>query len=292
MKKKIIAICLLFCFLFPQTALALDDVTVQRDDPLTEITMSGNALPNTWVTMKVTDTDGTIWYFGSQKSEADTSYTFTMDLSGAALPLDVTLSYADHVETAVIQAEKEVIYKSDFTDIRGKWYEETVDFLAGKGIVKGRSETIFDPDSKITRAEFLTLLARCVSADVSAAKDSGFADVDTKAWYAKYINWGAEEGIIRGYSPELCGPNDPITREQMAVMVTRLAAAENISLTVVQEKPVFKDGDAVSRWAKDAMDTVQKAGLLLGYPDGTLQPQGNATRAEAATVVKRLYDKF
>lgn len=161
-------------------------------------------------------------------------------------------------------------------DIQGHWAEPTIQKMADAGIVSGNPDGTFNPEGKITRAEFATLL-------VKAYKLSGSGKVftDTTSHWAKdYIAIASANGIVNGYSDSIFGPNDPITREQMAVMIVKTAQLEPSSTPLS-----FTDSARVSAWASTAVATAFANKIIKGLPDGRFAPQDNATRAQAAVVI-------
>lgn len=178
-----------------------------------------------------------------------------------------------------------------FTDIKGNWAEEHINYLFSKGLINGTGKDTFSPGSSVTRAEFVKLLVSTMGkVDLTGAKNMGFKDVADGQWYTPYINYAAEKGIIGGVDKGNFGPNEKITREQMAVMVLNFADAMNIKFEMINKAVDFKDGDKISGWAKKPISIVQRAGLINGKSDGGFYPKGTATRAEAAKMIRLLVD--
>lgn len=163
------------------------------------------------------------------------------------------------------------------TDISGHWAENAINSLVARGVVSGYPDNTFRPENQITRAEFATMVVKTFELPVQAGKV--FADTGD-SWAKDYISTAYAAGIISGYSEDRFGPNDLITREQMAVM-----AAKAANLDLVSEEISFTDSQSISSWAREAVAATVKAGIIKGYPDNTFRPQGNATRAEAVTVI-------
>ncbi len=162
-------------------------------------------------------------------------------------------------------------------DIAGHWAESTIRQMADRGVTKGYPDKSFQPDKNITRAEFAVFLVKAFNLE---QKDGGIFKDTIDHWAKDDIITVAIDGIIGGYDAERFGPNDLITREQMAAMIVRAK-----KLTVAEEILSFADTPDISAWAKAAVATATKNGLLSGYPDNTVKPRGNATRAEAVTVI-------
>jgi len=162
------------------------------------------------------------------------------------------------------------------TDIKGHWAEATIVELIKLGAISGYPDHTFKPNNNITRSEFVSILVKAFQLESTNGKV--YADT-ANHWAKTAISTAAELGIVNGYSETTFGPNDPITREQMAVMIVKAA-----KLPLVTEGKTFKDSSDISGWAAPSVDTATSNGLISGY-DGSLRPKGNATRAEAATVI-------
>ena len=169
-----------------------------------------------------------------------------------------------------------------FADVaEGNWFYEAVYYCYDKGYFKGTSAGEFAPGETMTRAMFATVLYR-IAGEPEVAEGSSFADVEKGKWYSDAIAWAAGEGIIDGYGNGLFGRDDPVTREQMAVLFWRYAGkpeAESGDLSA------YSDADRISAWARDAVSWAVIAGVMNGNGDGTLDPRGDATRAEVAQIV-------
>ena len=169
--------------------------------------------------------------------------------------------------------------KVTLTDIAGHWAQADIQKLVAAGAISGYPDKSFKPNNNITRAEFAVTLVKALK----LAPKSGKVFNDTANHWAKdYIATAQAYGIISGYSDTKFGPNDKITREQMAVMVTKaanLAAKDNAKIT---------DSAKVSAGAKDAVVAASSNGVISGYPDGSFKPKANATRAEAASMIVKI----
>ena len=116
-----------------------------------------------------------------------------------------------------------------------------------------------------------------------AAGDGSFSDVEAGTWYTDAVNWAAEKGIVKGYGDGTFGPEDDITREQMAVILYRYAQYKGYEVTATGDLSTFNDGAQTSDWAVEAMKWAVGSSLLQGYA-GNLNPTGTATRAEVAQI--------
>lgn len=184
-----------------------------------------------------------------------------------------------------------------FKDIpSGAWYKGHVYDLVSKGIINGKATDVFDPEGKVTRAEFAKILATASMENIdNYIGDSGFNDVATTAWYCRYINWASQNEIVNGTGNGLFSPNAPITRQEIAVMLYRcIAMLEDEGRTLPTEGApiIFSDASLIQSWAETAVDTMVRAGIINGYEDSTFRPNNTATRAEAAKMVDVFLDSI
>ena len=173
-----------------------------------------------------------------------------------------------------------------FTDVaEDAWYHDYVYDLVYRGVVNGMTATTYEPEGKLTRAQFVKLLA-CSLADAETLKTyegkHPFKDSEGH-WAEAYIAWAKDKGIVEGVSATEFDPEAPITREQMATIFGRYALKQGIELPKdAAPAESFPDADKISEYAREFVELMRIAGILNGYEDGTFRPQGNATRAEAA----------
>ena len=171
-----------------------------------------------------------------------------------------------------------------FSDVAADaWYGEAVMYCRDNGLMNGTSQTTFTPDATMTRAQLCAVFYRMAgSPEVSGA--DAFADTPAGAWYEDAILWAGQNGIMSGYTAASFGPNDPVTRAQIAAILWRYAgqpdsdAAEN-----------YTDETSIPSWADTAVDWAQASGTITGMADGSFQPNGRATRAQVAVILMR-YD--
>ena len=173
-----------------------------------------------------------------------------------------------------------------FTDVaEDAWYHDYVYDLVYRGVVNGMTATTYEPEGKLTRAQFVKLLA-CSLADAETLKTyegkHPFKDSEGH-WAEAYIAWAKDKGIVEGVSATEFDPEAPITREQMATIFGRYSLKMGIELPKSDNAAgSFPDADKISEYAREFVELMRIAGILNGYEDGTFRPQGNATRAEAA----------
>ena len=173
-----------------------------------------------------------------------------------------------------------------FTDVaEDAWYHDYVYDLVYRGVVNGMTATTYEPEGKLTRAQFVKLLA-CSLEEAETLKtyegQHPFKDSEGH-WAEAYIAWAKDKGIVEGVSATEFDPEAPITREQMATIFGRYALKQGIELPKSDNAAgSFPDADKISEYAREFVELMRIAGILNGYEDGTFRPQGNATRAEAA----------
>jgi hypothetical protein len=194
-------------------------------------------------------------------------------LGGVVSGNTVTVEVDHFTKFAVLAVEEE----QTLIDIRGHWAEGNIKQLVEIGAIGGYPDRTFKPNNRITRAEFATILVKAFELQPQPGKV--FADT-AGHWARDTIATAAHYGIVNGYDADTFGPNDNITREQMAVMVINAAG-----LTPETAELSFADSSSVSAWAREAVATAVKNEIINGYPNNTFRPLGNATRAEAVTVV-------
>ena len=178
----------------------------------------------------------------------------------------------------------------NFTDINGHWAKEHILFTVSRGLFSGTSETTFSPNTTLTRGMFVTALGRLAGIDPADYQNRKFTDVKANAYYSPYVNWAVSKGIVSGTTSTTFAPDSNITREQMAVIMKNYAVKMGYSIPKTLEAVTFADNAQISSWAKDAVKAMQQAGVLSGKENNRFDPQGNATRAEAATVLHRFVE--
>lgn len=281
------------------------------------VVITGKTSPESWVPIKVLDEEKNIVLFDSGK--ADSKGDFVLDFKipdNAPGILTVVVGEGRDVETAIIngppeeekpskpssgggggggiiepvidqegQEEKEIEEESGealeppmvLTDVAGHWAEKNIDKLVGLGAISGYPDGTFKPENKITRAEFTAIIVKAFN--LTPQRGKVFADT-ADHWARDSIAVAASYGIVNGYDENTFGPDDTITREQMAVMIVKAARLEP-----VEAKLAFTDSNSISDWAEESMAAAIGNGIISGYPDNTVRPQGHATRSEAVTVI-------
>ena len=189
---------------------------------------------------------------------------------------------------------------SAMTDIEGHWAEESIGWVMEQELFNGVSETEFSPDGSMTRGMFVTVLGRYAGIDPEDYQDwylpGLYEDVPAATYYAPYINWATRFGIANGVEAGKFSPDTPVTREQMATLILRFAGVYSLEITQLTQEvvEVFTDEASVSEYARDAVESMWQTGLLNGMrqEDGTyiFSPKTNATRAQCATIFRRIWD--
>ena len=208
--------------------------------------------------------------------KGDGKYTFQMPASKVTV---------EAVFTAV-EPEPEGLPFTDVTS--GDWFYDAVAYVYDKGMMEGTTDTTFAPAMNLTRSMIAQVLYN-LEERPEAPGAAGFPDVAAGAWYADAVNWAAARGIVKGYDTGAFGPEDSVTREQLAAILYRYAQAKGYDTTqggmAVRE---FSDSASISDWAQEAMAWAVNAQVLSGKGNGVLDPQGTATRAEVAQMFYNL----
>ena len=213
----------------------------------------------------VTDRDGK-----SVELTAKPDGTYTFQQPSGKVKIEVTYK---RVETP---------WNNPFADVSERgWYYEAVRFAQERGLMNGYSNGRFGANDTLSRAQLAQILFNKEGRPgVDYLLD--FSDVGGRSWYAEAVRWAASQGIVSGYGNGTFGPNDPITREQLAVMLWRYSG----SPAAASKELDFNDESQISGYALEAMRWAVENGILNGYGDGRLGPKGQATRAQAAQILK------
>ena len=178
-----------------------------------------------------------------------------------------------------------------FADVSSSdWFYNDVRYVYEKGIMDGTGADRFSPNAPLTRAMIVTILYRMAgSPAMSGASD--FKDVDSNKWFAKAVAWAAANGIVNGYGDSLFGPNDPVTREQLAAILYRYAVYGGMTAVTLEENlGSFADTAQLSAYAIQAMNWAVGQGLINGS-GSNLVPKAQATRAQVAAIIHRYLER-
>ncbi|MEA5038625.1 MAG: S-layer homology domain-containing protein [Clostridiaceae bacterium] len=223
-----------------------------------------------------------IWYLGSDGELSQIACVYS-EASG-------TITFeTDHFSYYAIGYDESAGWANPFKDVLADaWYYKSVAFVSTRGLFNGTSDTIYSPDAGMTRAMFVTVLGRLAGVDQSQYTGSGFDDVADGSWYSAYVAWASKEGIVNGYGNRLFGPDDFVTREQMAAILARYAEVMQIELPGTKNGlTLFADSNKISGWAEEPVRLMQAAGILQGSGDNRFNPKKTATRVEVAAVLMR-----
>lgn len=221
---------------------------------------------------KLTVTDGSGKTVSTVK-KSDTVYTFTMPASA----VKVGVSYVKATETPS---------KTKFNDVSANdWFASAVDYVTGKGMMNGTADNTFSPKAHTTRGMVVTVLYRLENQPSTSA--ASFTDVASGAYYANAVAWANANGIVSGYGSGKFGPNDKVTREQLAAILYRYAQYKKYDVSGAKSLDGYTDAQSVSSYAVPALQWANAAGIVTGKSGSKLDPKGNATRAEVAAMLMR-----
>ena len=171
-----------------------------------------------------------------------------------------------------------------FSDVAADaWYADAVTYVRDNGLMSGTSDTTFTPGGTMTRGMLVTTLYRMAGSPSLENEDLGypFADVPGDAWYADGVYWARLAGVVGGYSEDQFGPDDPVTREQIAAILWRYAGSP-----AAESGTDFADEGSISAYAAQAVDWARANGIVNGVEDNRFLPQSSATRAQVATILR------
>ncbi|QSZ27550.1 S-layer homology domain-containing protein [Aceticella autotrophica] len=192
------------------------------------------------------------------------------------------LMLISNIAATALAAPTNTTTAKQFTDIKGHWAEKEINDWISKGLIAGYEDNTFRPDNSVTRAEFVTFTDR--SNNLTQTTDITFKDVKSTDWFYKEIQKAKAANIVSGYDDNTFRPNNSITREEAAAILTRLLKLQPVTQDALKG---FKDASQFSDWAKDAVNTAVYYGLIKGYPDNTVGPDNLITRAETVVILNR-----
>lgn len=204
-------------------------------------------------------------------------YTFTMPAS----PVEI------QVTLAPVEEEPAPVGEEPFTDVdEGDWYYDAVQYVYEKGLMNGTAADEFAPNATTTRAMVVTILYR-LEGEPSGGGETPFTDLKAGQYYLDAVAWANANGIVNGTTATTFDPDGAITRQQMAAILYRYAAYKGYDVSVSADLSSYPDAGAIQTYAQDAMAWANGSELILGFEDHTLQPVGNSTRAQVATLLMR-----
>ena len=235
-------------------------------------------------------------YTPAKNEQPDNLYAVYVDENGNVQWISKS-SYNMDQKAVIFAAEHFSIYgigyKNQipaFTDVNNHWAKDNMLFVVSRGLLSGTSATTFSPNTGMTRGMFVTALGRLAGVDPTDYQASRFTDVKEDAYYAPYVNWAAKTGVVSGTTDTAFAPDTNINREQMAVIMKNYAAKLGYTIPKTLEVVNFADSAGISSWAKEAVKSMQQAGILAGKTNNCFDPAGTATRAEVAAVLRRFVE--
>lgn len=218
-------------------------------------------------------------------------YTFDGWYADSSLTRKVA-SVTLHADTTVYAKWTALPAQTSFSDVAGSaWYADAVAYVSRQGIMNGKADGTFAPDATLTRGMLVQVLYNLEGRPAASA--SAFTDVAASAWCADAVSWAAAKQIVLGYGDGTFGPNDTITRQQMAAILYRYAASKGADVSApAGTLSRFVDADQVASYAVQAFSWAVNSGLMDGKAGGLLDPQGAATRAQTAKILMNYCEKI
>lgn len=238
----------------------------------------------------ILDKDMTIKAFAVKEGYIDSSiatFTYTVSSGGSGGSGTGNGSGSGGGEPAVPEQPEPVV----FEDVNsGDWFHDAVQYVYAKGLMMGTSTDpmLFSPNATTTRGMVVTILYR-MEGSPAVAQANPFSDVAADQYYAAPVIWASNNNIVSGYGNGLFGPNDPITREQMALILMNYAKFKGYDVSAKANLTTFNDYSTVSPWALDAISWANAKGLIQGS-NNNLMPGGNAERCQVAAILQRFIE--
>lgn len=236
-------------------------------------------------------------YYNNRESELITRPDFSVDTTGFDMKnirkYTVNISYQGKNYPFVYTVCADPTAYTDVSE--GQWFKKDVYYSTEQGIFRGTSDTEFNPDMNMTRAMFVSVLARLSGDDIGSysSSSSPFEDAnDPNVWFFNAVMWANENSITNGISETEFAPDSQISREQMCVLISRFAGYMGYELRSNVQTAQFDDYDSISEYARSAVDECRRAGIVSGMGDNKFDPHGKLTRAQAATITARLYSEY
>jgi len=211
-------------------------------------------------------------------------------------------AYGDSFIRTCAVCEKRVVGFTDqldadslsFNDLAGgKWYSDALTFCYENLLIAGTSQTTIEPHTTLSRSMLVTILAKVAGAELTEPESDVFGDVPVGKWYSAAVKWAVENEIVAGYSKDVFAPKDPVTREQLALILCKFA--ENLGNEIGFDSAAldeYTDRDRIHDWAYDALCWAKEAGIIGGMTETTIAPREGSTRAQAAVMLTKFIDVF
>ena len=229
--------------------------------------------------------DVKVWYLNDKGQLEEMKCTYDEKTGLATFTTNHLSKFMVGVETAIVKP----VVTFNFTDVSAAdWFYDAVKFAMENGLFKGTSESTFSPNEAMTRGMLVSVLHRM--AGEPAGYKSSFTDVNENDWFAGPVAWAAANNVVSGYGQGLFGPNDKVTREQIAAILHRYAQSKGYELTKTKDLSGYKDASAISPWAKEVLAWANAEGLINGRSADLLAPGESVTRAEVAAILQRFIE--
>jgi|GEM_PF-1909863 len=170
------------------------------------------------------------------------------------------------------------------------WYEQAVKYVDYHNYMRGTSATEFLPEDTMTRAMIVTVLWRIENEPKSFDAIAEYDDIDAQAWYAQAVRWATSKNIVRGYSEDVFGPDDMLTREQLAQILMNYANSKQLDTRMQADLTSYLDEEEIADWAFEAVSWANAQGVLTGTTGDVLAPKDSATRAQVAAIIMRFME--
>lgn len=218
----------------------------------------------------------------SLTSTGNGTYTFTMPASAVTASAAFTAIPQQPEDPDTPEQPAEPFTDVDETD----WFYDEVVYVYANGLMDGVGDNRFAPNTTTNRAMLATILYR-LAGEPEVSGDLPFTDVAAGQWYTDAVLWAAQNGIVNGVAEGIFAPMNTLTREQLVTMLYRYAEAEGYDVSAAADLSGYPDAGKVLSYAQKAMSWAVAEGIVAGMDDGTLNPAGNATRAQIATILMR-----
>lgn len=227
--------------------------------------------------------DVTVWYLAEDgtMNEVPCSYNPVTKLATFKV---------NHFSLYVVGTANTSKWTNPYSDVKeSSWYYDAVRYVSSNGLMQGTKDTAFNPNAKTTRGMIVTILWRMEN-EPKAAKAIAFTDVKNGKYYHDAVAWASEKGIVGGYSSDRFGPEDNITREQLALILYNYAASKGYKTDTAADLSAFSDAGKIHKWGKDALSWANAEGLINGTGSNLLNPLGAAERCQVAAILQRFVE--
>jgi hypothetical protein len=229
--------------------------------------------------------DVTVWYLVEDGTMSEVPCTYDPAAKLATFKVN-------HFSLYVVGTADTGKWTNPFSDVKeSSWYYDAVRYVSANELMQGTADTAFNPNAKTTRGMIVTILWRMEN-EPKAAKEITFTDVKSGKYYHDAVAWASEKGIVGGYSAEQFGPEDNITREQLAVILHNYAASKGYKTSASGDLSVFGDSGKVHSWSKDSLSWANAKGLINGTGSNLLNPLGAAERCQVAAILQRFMENI